>query len=74
MLPFCSIVKAFKGDNNSVLSNNSTEHVFYYSAAILEQYIWTRNQVVIGLSYRPASLHRLAESIPWNRFLGSLKA
>ncbi len=24
------------------------------------------------LSYRPARLHRLAESIPWNRFLGSL--
>ncbi len=25
------------------------------------------------LSYRPARLHRLAELIPWNRFLGSLK-
>ncbi len=25
----------------------------------------------IGLSYQPARLHRLAESIPWNRFLGS---
>ncbi len=24
------------------------------------------------LTYRPAKLHRLAESIPWNRFLGSL--
>ncbi len=24
-----------------------------------------------GLSYRPARLHRLVESIPWNRFLGS---
>jgi hypothetical protein len=24
-------------------------------------------------SYRPTRLHRLAESIPWNRFLGSLK-
>jgi hypothetical protein len=23
------------------------------------------------LTYRPARLHRLAESIPWNRFLGS---
>jgi hypothetical protein len=23
--------------------------------------------------YRPTRLHRLAESIPWNRFLGSLK-
>ncbi len=26
----------------------------------------------IGLSYRPARLHRLAESIPWNWFLGLL--
>ena len=26
----------------------------------------------IGLSYRPARLHRLAEFIPWNRFLGSI--
>jgi hypothetical protein len=29
-----------------------------------------RNRVGIGLSYRPAGLHRLAEFIPWNRFLG----
>jgi hypothetical protein len=26
----------------------------------------------VGLSYRPARLHRLAEAIPWNRFLGTL--
>jgi hypothetical protein len=26
-----------------------------------------------GLTYRPARQHRLAESIPWNRFLGLLK-
>jgi hypothetical protein len=32
-----------------------------------------RNRVRIGLSYRPARLHRLAESILWNRFLGTLK-
>ncbi|MFN9981334.1 MAG: hypothetical protein ACK53Y_15520 [bacterium] len=32
-----------------------------------------RNRVGIGLSYRPARLHSLAEIIPWNRFLGSLK-
>ncbi len=31
------------------------------------------NRVGIGLSYRPARLHRLAEVIPWNRFLGSIK-
>jgi hypothetical protein len=29
-----------------------------------------RNQVGIGLPYQPARLHRLAEPIPWNRFLG----
>jgi hypothetical protein len=32
----------------------------------------TRNRVGIGLSYRHARLHRLAEFIPWNRFLGSM--
>jgi hypothetical protein len=31
----------------------------------------SRNREGIGLSYRPARLHRLAKSIPWNRFLGS---
>jgi hypothetical protein len=42
-------------------------------AGILEHSMEARNRVGIGLSYRPARLHRLAESIPWNRFLGSLK-
>jgi hypothetical protein len=32
-----------------------------------------RNRVGIGLSYRPARLHRLVELIPWNRFLSFLK-
>jgi hypothetical protein len=27
----------------------------------------------IGLSYRPARPRRLAELVPWNRFLGPLK-
>ncbi len=31
-----------------------------------------RNRIGIGLSYRPARLHRLAELVPWNRFLGSI--
>jgi hypothetical protein len=46
---------------------------FLHSAGILEQSMGARNRVGIGLSYRPAVLHRLAESIPWNRFLGFLK-
>jgi hypothetical protein len=32
-----------------------------------------RNRVGIGLSYRPARLHSLAEMVPWNRFLDSIK-
>jgi hypothetical protein len=28
------------------------------------------HRVRIGLLYRPARLHRLAELVPWNRFLG----
>jgi hypothetical protein len=35
--------------------------------------LWGLEPSRIGLSYRPSKLHRLAESIPWNRFLGSRK-
>ncbi len=42
-------------------------------AGIFEQSMGARNRVGIGLSYRPARLQRLAESIPWNRLLGSIK-
>ncbi len=42
-----------------------------YRAGIFKQSMGARNQIGIGLSYRPARLHRLAELIPWNRFLGS---
>jgi len=31
-----------------------------------------RNRAGVALSDRPAGLHRLAESIPWNRFLSTL--
>ncbi len=43
------------------------------SAEILKQSLGARNRVGIRLSYRPTRLHRLAKSITWNRFLGSLK-
>ncbi len=43
------------------------------SAVILEQSLGASNRIVIELSYRLARLHRLAESIPWNQFLSSLK-
>jgi hypothetical protein len=38
------------------------------SAGIVKQSVGARNRVGIGLSYRPARLHRLAELIPWNTF------
>jgi hypothetical protein len=38
-----------------------------------KQSMGARNRVGIGLLFRPARLHRMAESIPGNRFLGSLK-
>ncbi len=44
-----------------------------YSAGIFKQSMGARNRVGKGLSYRPARLHMLAELIPCNRFLGSLK-
>ncbi len=37
-----------------------------YSAGIFKQSMRARNRLGIGLSYRPARLHRLAESIPSN--------
>ncbi len=41
------------------------------SAGIVEQSMGARNWVGIGLPFRPTKLHRLADSIPWNRFMGS---
>ena len=44
---------------------------FLPRAGIFKQSMGARNQGGIGLSYRPARLHRMAEFIPWNR-LGSI--
>jgi hypothetical protein len=43
------------------------------SAGIFKQSMGARNREGLGLSYRPARLCSLAELVPWNRFLGSLK-
>ncbi len=45
------------------------------SAGIFKQSMGARNRLGMGLSYRPARLqvHSLAELVPWNRFMGSLK-
>jgi hypothetical protein len=49
-------------------------YFFATSAGILEHSMGARNREGMGLSYRPpARQHRLAESDPWIRFLGSLK-
>ena len=42
-------------------------------AGIFKQSMRARNRVGIGLSYWPARLNSLAESVPWNQFLSSLK-
>ena len=44
-----------------------------YSAGIFKQSMGSRNRVEIGLLYRPTRLHSLADLVPLNRFLGSLK-
>ncbi len=46
---------------------------FLFCTGILEHSMGARNRVGLGLSYQSARLHRLAESIPWNQFLGSFQ-
>jgi hypothetical protein len=41
-------------------------------AGIFKKSMGARHRVGIGISYRPARLHRLAELMPENRFLGSI--
>jgi hypothetical protein len=53
-------------------SKESIPPAYVACAGIFKQSMGARNQVGIRLSYRPARLHRLAEFIPWNRFLGSI--
>jgi hypothetical protein len=55
------------------IRKGETQHVGFFWAGIFKKSMVTRNRGGIGLSYRPARLHRLAEFILWNRFLGSIK-
>jgi hypothetical protein len=41
-------------------------------AGIFKKSMGARHRVGIGLLYRPARLHSLAEFIPWNRFRGPI--
>jgi hypothetical protein len=51
----------------------STKETSDSCAGIFKQSMGDSNRVGIWLLYQPAWLHRVAELIPWNRFLGSLK-
>jgi hypothetical protein len=58
--------------------NSTIIHMNDESTVCLEQVLKNYqkhegNRVGIRLSYRPARLHSLAELVPRNRFLGSLK-
>jgi hypothetical protein len=57
---------SFAGDVNKHHRVDAT------GAGIFKESMGARNRGGIGLSYRPARLHRLALFIPWNRLLGSI--
>ncbi len=59
--------------NPGINSKKSIPPAYVANAGIINNLMGARNRVGIELSYRPAWLHRLAEFIPWNRFLGSIK-
>jgi hypothetical protein len=58
--------------NHSILSAYRCLPAVRIRAGIFNKSLGARHRVGIGFSYRPARLHRLAEFIPWNRFLGSI--
>ncbi len=47
-------------------------NLYVYVAGIFKKSMGARHRVGIGLSYRPARLHRLAKLMPLNRFQGSI--
>jgi hypothetical protein len=57
---------------NSVLHVPQLQRSKQTGAGIFKKSMGARHREGIGLSYRPARLHRLAEFIPRNRFLGSI--
>ncbi len=58
---------------NTTYPTHSFVSLWLTCAGIFKQSMGARNRVVIGMSYRTARLHSLAELVPWNRFLDSLK-
>ncbi len=72
--PFSSLVSMVSNTEPLLRRVLVTETVVMKSyAGILEQSMGARNRAGIGLSYRSARLHKLANSIPWNQFLASIK-
>jgi hypothetical protein len=68
----CSLAESYPSEPNFWAPQK-----FKNSGSVLEFYNdpWgAKNRVGMGLSHRPGRLHMLAKSIPWNRFLGSLKS
>ena len=69
------ILFPFEHDPLTVLSDPLRSHCtlpLMLTAFFLSVSVGARHGGGIGLSYRHARLHRLAEFIPWNRFLGSI--
>ncbi len=75
-VPFCKHDRICEKYFYNARSRNLLRRWFdrYSTCAENFKHLWgARNRVWIGLSYRPARLHRLAKLIPWNRFMGSFK-
>jgi hypothetical protein len=60
-------------DVSGLYLHSATVYGLWISAGIFKHSMGARNPVGTGLSYRPARLGSLAELVPWNRLLGSLK-
>jgi hypothetical protein len=56
------------GQEEELKSGPSVQY-FHNRAGIFKQSMGARNRAGMGLPYRRARLRRLAEFIPWNRFL-----
>jgi hypothetical protein len=70
-LPFhVSLVKTFEWEAAYFWTIAVTNLIW---AGIFKKSMGARHRVGIGLLYRPAMLHRLAELMSWHRFLGSTK-
>ncbi len=55
-------------------SSESIPPAYVVCAGIFKLSMWARSRVGIGFSFWPARLYSLAEWVPRNRFLGSLKS